>query len=227
MTIAFNSSAGRPRRRSRAEVLLRLLISSSYPHSVLGDLAILFSQHADEYNSTQKFDLESIITGAERQFDMFDFIRSIDITRKNGELSITVKRLDFEPTARDIIDSPSKHEFMASITLKLYPSDKVITDLWSLSETLLGVYYYCQMKPTDERRDIRSTSWTLRERKTETGKIAKLSNKKAPIVDTQITYHRAVDYFFYSLAKKSFRIILTHNTILLLDQQRRLWCTPT
>lgn len=167
--------------------------------------------------------MDSIIVGAERQFDMFDFIRCIDITRKNGELTITVKRLDFEPTAKDIIDIPSKQEFMASITLKLYPPDKTITDLWSLSETLLGVYFYCQMKPTDERRDIRTTSWTLRERKNETGKIAKLSNKKAVAVDTPITYHRAVDYISYSLAKKSFRIILTQNTILLLDQQRRLW----
>lgn len=226
MPSAYNITAGRPSRRSRSEILLRLLISSSYPHAVLGDLAIAFSRHADEYDVTQRESLDVVIAGTERQFDMFDFIRCIDIKRQKGAITITIKRLDFEPTTRDLVDTPDKQEFMASITLDLLPPEKSLNELLTLAEQLLGIYFYCQMKPTDTRRNVRNTIWTIRERVNSAGKTVKLSDKRATIKDVKMGFHEAVNYVAHSLSKDSFRIILTQKTILLLDQQRRMWGNP-
>ena len=218
-----NPPAVRPSRRTRSEILLRLLISSSYPHAVLGDLAVAFSRHANEYDITQRESLDVVIAGTERQFDMFDFIRCIDIKRKDGAITITIKRLDFEPTTRDIVDTPDKQEFMASIQIDLDPPEKSLDERLGLAELLLGIYFYCQMKPTDTRRNVRNTIWTLRERINKDLLPAKLSDKRAAIKDSKMGFHEAVNYIAHSLSKDSFRIILTQKTILLLAPHRRMW----
>jgi hypothetical protein len=186
-------------------------------------LATAFSIHSGTYNAEQRAALEAAIIGTERHFDMFDFVRCIDIKRKDGSITITIKRLDFEPDARDINDRPDKQEFMASITIHLDPTDKSLKDVRVLSEYVLGVYYYCQIKPTETKRDIRKTTWTVRERKGPMGKTAKLSNRLAPAEDSLMDFQNAVEYVAHSLSKASFRMLLTQNTILLLDQQRRMW----
>lgn len=206
----------RTRRKNRPETLLRLLMSTSYPHSTLADLMFLMNRHAGPTDREELCKMADDFTEVERKFGMFDFIRAVEVLRNGQEVKIIVRQLDLDPTAREIVDDINTHVELASGILHLEDTTTSFTDLDIMAEQLL------QLFRSTQREDMRTErTWQLRQRPGPKGN-AKLGNRSVPAVDETVDHATAVALVASSLAKNRFHMVLTHNTVLLFDQQRSL-----
>lgn len=205
----------RPNRRNRPETLLRLLMSTSYPHATLADLMFAFSKHSgkdqDELNT-----IADDITAVERQFGMTDFVRAVEILRNQDQITIVIRTLDFDPEAREIEDKNQNHVELARAVFHLEDKETELTDLETLAELLITTFRKVQQDNLKVDR-----KWRLRQRPTPKGN-AKLGNADVPAVEEPVDQRTAVALVTASLSKSRFHIVLTNNTVLLFDQQRSL-----
>ncbi|WDS62180.1 hypothetical protein [Pseudomonas phage D6] len=216
MSNNYNRMTSRPNRKNRPETLLRLLMSTSYPHSTLADLMFAFSRHS---GPTDQEELETIadeMTAVERQFGMTDFIRTVEILRNKDQVTIVLRALDFDPSVREVIDNNATHVELARVAFHLTSAEAMLNNIDSLAEQLVLMFRKAQQ---DNVRTDRK--WKLRQRPTPKGN-AKLGNTEVPAVEESIDHRTAVALLATSLAKTRFHVVLTHNTILLFDQQRSL-----
>jgi hypothetical protein len=211
MSTVLEQMKGRQNRKCRGEALMRLLISTSYPQTVLSDLTFAFHDHAKMVDDQE--DLAIVLRDVERSFDMFDFIRCIDIKRSGDIIQLVIKRLDIDPTARDIVDSPATHELMAKIEVKLPSPNHELEDTQALAANLLGIFHKSQVKVRRGCPETQLVNWKLKTRKLGKGRLP----------ESPLDCAEAIAELQRSLDKPRFHIVLTQNTILLLDQQRRLW----
>lgn len=144
---------------------------------------------------------------------MFDFVRCVEIKRNGSTVQVIIKRLDIDPTVKVINDSLDTHEFMAASTFELGDKNIQLNNTDELSLKLLETFYRTQMKVKKNTGDMDGTVWKCRYRDN-------LSNTP---IDSVIDFQDALNLIEASLVKKKFHIVLTQNTILLLDQKKRLW----
>ena len=128
-----------PDRKCRPEVLLRLLLSTSYPQTILTDLTFLLANHADINGEYVLNNIATSMQEIERSFTMFDFIRSVEVKRCGSEITMVIKCLDVDPTARTLNDSIDTHQVMATSWLTLSSADKSLNDVKGLAEKLLNL----------------------------------------------------------------------------------------
>lgn len=215
MTTVFEQMTTTPNRKCRAETLLRLLISTSYPQSILSDLIFDFAQ-ASGINSEE--DLENIALrqrNIEKSFDMFDFIRCVEVKRNDNIVEIIVKSLDYDPTMKSIVDSAETHVVLASAKIDL-DEEAELTGLNELAHRLLDTFYRSRVKVKKAESNVEESIWKCR--------IKEYSKTKTNnTFDTTLDFNAALSKIITSLKKKKFHLILTQNTILLLDQRSRLW----
>lgn len=200
-------------RKCRPEVLLRLLESTSYPQATLTDLTFLLAKHGGILEEEILESLAETMQEVERSFTMFDFVRSIEIKRIARDVSITIKCLDIDPTARSLNDSAETHQVMAVSNLILPASDVTLLDTEAVAKALLDIFYKSQVSFRHRTQSIQRTRWKHRTKASQTRKS----------VDTNIDYDIALKYLITSLSKKSFNIVLTQANILLQDQRSRLF----
>ena len=205
----------RPNRKNRPETLLRLLVSTSYPHATFADLMFALSKHSgkdqDELNT-----IADDMTDVERKFGMTDFIRTVEIMRNRDQITVVVRTLEFDSEAREIVDNNQTHVELARAVFHLDTPEAQLTDLDALAELLLLTYRKSQQESAKGER-----SWKLRQRPTTKGN-AKLGNSEVPATEDTIDHRTAVALVTSSLNKQRFHIVLTTNTVLLFDQQRSL-----
>lgn len=206
-----------PDRKCRPEVLLRLLLSTSYPQTILTDLTFLLAKHADISGEYVLNNIATSMQEIERSFTMFDFIRSVEVKRSGSEITMVVKCLDVDPTARTLNDSIDTHQVMATSWLTLSSVDKSLNDVKELAEKLLNIFYKSQVSFKNRLNTIQRTRWKHRTKATQLRKP----------VDTNIDYNVAVNYLVTSLEKNNFNIVLTQSSILLQDQRARLFNTSS
>lgn len=206
-----------PARKCRPEVLLRLLLSTSYPQTILTDLTFLLAKHADISGEYVLNNIATSMQEIERSFTMFDFIRSVEVKRSGSEITMVVKCLDVDPTARTLNDSIDTHQVMATSWLTLSSVDKSLNDVKELAEKLLNIFYKSQVSFKNRLNTIQRTRWKHRTKATQLRKP----------VDTNIDYNVAVNYLVTSLEKNNFNIVLTQSSILLQDQRARLFNTSS
>lgn len=205
----------RGNRKNRPETLLRLLMSTSYPHATLADLMFAFSRHSGK-DQEELDGIADEMTEVERQFGMTDFIRTVEILRNQDKVTIVIRTLDFNGEAREILDNNQTHVELARGTFHLDAKDSQLTNLDELAELLISTFRKAQQ---DNLRVDRQ--WRLRQRPTAKGN-AKLGNSEVPATEEIVDQRLAVALLTASLVKPRFHIVLTHNTILLFDQQRSL-----
>lgn len=216
MSKNFNRMTSRPNRKNRPETLLRLLMSTSYPHSTLADLMFAFSRHSGPKDQEEEDGIADEMTAVERQFGMTDFIRTVEVLRNKDQVTIVIRTLDFDPSVREIIDNNQTHIELARVAFYLPSADTQLTDLDALAELLITMFRKAQQ---DNIRTDRK--WRMRQRPTANGN-AKLGNAEVPAVEESVDHRTAVALLTASLSKQRFHVVLTHNTILLFDQQRSL-----
>lgn len=205
----------RQNRRNRPETLLRLLLSTSYPHSTLADLMFAFSRHSG-HDQEELDGIADEMTEVERQFGMTDFIRTVELLRNQDKITIVVRTLDFNAEGREIVDNNQTHVELARAVFHLDAKDAGLTNLDELAELLLGIFRKAQQDNVRTER-----KWRMRQRPTARGN-AKLGNAEVLAVEEKVDHRMAVALVTASLVKPRFHIVLTHNTILLFDQQRSL-----
>uniref|UniRef100_A0AB39CDH8 Uncharacterized protein n=1 Tax=Pseudomonas phage RVTF4 TaxID=3236931 RepID=A0AB39CDH8_9VIRU len=216
MSKNYNRMTARPNRKNRPETLLRLLMSTSYPHSSLADLMFAFSKHSGPEDADELESIADQMTNVERQFGMTDFIRSIEILRNKEQVTLVLRALDFDPSVREIVDNNKTHIELARVAFHLEDAEAKLTDLDGLSELLIQMFRKAQNENPKQDR-----IWRLRQRPTQKGN-AKLGNTDIPAVEEQIDTNTAKALITTSLSKSRFHIVLTHNTVLLFDQQRSM-----
>lgn len=216
MSNNYNRMTSRPNRRNRPETLLRLLMSTSYPQSTLAELMLAFSRHSGPTDQEELDTIADEMTAVERQFTMTDFIRTVEILRNKDQVTIVVRALDFDPSIREVIDNNSTHVELARVAFHLESADAQLNNLDGLAEQLILMFRKAQQ---DNIRADRK--WRLRQRPTPKGN-AKLGNAEVPAVEEFVDHRTVVALLATSLAKQRFHIVLTHNMILLFDQQRSL-----
>lgn len=206
-------------RKCRSETLLRLLIATSYPQSVLTRLTFDFYNHANIKDPESLEEIAMNLRDVEKNFDMNDFIRCIELKRDGDQVTITIKRLDFDPTMRSIVDGAETHEVMASTTVTLPAPDTVLTGIDSLGTSLLEMFYRSQVKSRKDSNNLCETVWKSRVKHLDRRRL----KQEAKVVDSELDFKGALEMLSSSLRKRRFHIVLTQDTVLLLDQKSRLW----
>lgn len=201
-----------PDRKCRPEVLLRLLLSTSYPQAALTDLTFTMAKHG-ELDDIDIENLAETMQEVERSYTLFDFVRSIELKRNGKDISISIKHLDIDPEARSLNDSAETHKVMATSYLTLSHNGKELIEPEVIAAKLLDIFYKSQVSFRNRTQTVQRTRWKHRTKATQV--------KRA--IDTNIDYDTAVGYLTTSLKKRNFNIVLTQANILLQDQRARLF----
>lgn len=200
-------------RKCRPEVLLRLLLSTSYPQSALTDLTFIMAHHGGLAEESILENLAETMQEVERSYTMFDFVRSIELKRNGKDISIAIKHLDIDPDAKNLNDSADTHNVMATSYLVLDSDGKELLDPESIAVKLLDIFYKSQVSFRHRSQTVQKTRWKHRTKATQV--------KRA--IDTNVDYVTALQYITTSLKKRNFNIVLTQANILLQDQRSRLF----
>lgn len=215
----FEQMTEHKNRRCRPETLLRLLMSTSYPHSTLSDLVLAIAVHGGQTDEAELEYYAEEMRGVEKSYTLFDFVRCIEIRRTLGEVKITAKCLDVDPEMKAINDCTDTHRQMAASTISLAKGDEALDDVESLATRLMELFYRSQVKSKRPGDTIDHTEWRCRVKEIDRSKSGKTSRN----VDTTLDVKQAIHRLCTSLRKKSFHVILTQNCILLMDQKARLF----
>lgn len=215
----YEQMTGQGSRRCRPETLLRLLMSTSYPQSTLSDLTLELAVQGGQTDSNELEQDAQAMREVEKAYSLFDFVRCVEIKRVGTEVKVITKCLDIDPTMRAVNDSVDTHVQMAASTIELINGEETLTDPESLAVRLLELFYRSQIKSKRHSDTLDKTMWRYRTKSTDRSK----AHNKRDNVDVDISASQAIQKLASSLRKKSFHVVLTQNTILLLDQKARLY----
>lgn len=203
-------------RRCRPETLLRLLISTSYPQSSFAEVSLLFTEASGICEPEDLEHSAEQLRGVERNFDMLDFVRCIEINKHQDVVKLNLKTLDFNPEATNIVDSKDTHVVAATTSI---PSELLLEGhLNIIAEYMLNLFYSTQRKNKVGTVDLDKVHWRCRTRQTSKGE-----HKDQIITDTKPSFDEVIEILKESLRKDKFGLILTQNALLLTDQRKRIW----
>lgn len=212
----------RPGRRSKGESLLKQIQSTSYPHACLANLTLEYAKRAGMDSHADLSRIAEELRPIEHQMGWLDFIRCIDIKRDAESVEFVVKRLQIDPSMQAIRDLRANHEFLAQAKLTLPNKDQSVTKPESLAIMILSLFHSAQVKGRVNIHEITQFVWFKREKKLKaSGK--RLKDLDTDIVDTECSLDEVREMLCESLKKDRFRIIITQNTIFLMDQNCRIW----
>lgn len=215
----YEQLTGQGNRRCRSETLMRLLMSTSYPQSTLSDITLELSVQGGQTDPAELEQDAIAMREVEKSYGLFDFVRCIEVKRTGGEVKVTTKCLDIDPNMKAINDSVETHVQMAATTISLIEGDKALKDPEALAVQLLELFYRSQIKSKRHSDTLDKTMWRYR---TKVPDRSKPHNKRDNL-DVDVSAQQAVQKLATSLGKKQFHVVLTQNTILLLDQKARLY----
>lgn len=211
----------RPGRRSRAEFILRELVSSSYNHSLLGNLIVSIAQQA-EYTSAQLTEVAGKFEAAENSFNILDFIRCIEVRRSGATITVVIKSLKTDLNITRIEDSRHNHEFMGSGSVELPDLNYELPQPEKIAELLLASFYNILVRYRKRVPTLNDSTWFCREKTT----VIPGAGVKTPTYnysDVKVDYAQAIELVTTSLRNPRFHLILTHDTFMMQDQNKRLW----
>lgn len=211
----------RPLRKSRSEVLLRMLVASSYPHATLANLTLELGRMGG-YDRSELERVADDLRNMERSFELTDFIRCVEIKRNQNRIHVIVKRLKLTPKMQSVKDTQLHHEALVSSCVELDAGDPGFLDVDALATTLLEAFYRTQIKQQSNLHLIADTFWMCRDR-VAVPEADQVDGATTALSDTRIDFLQAIRVMAASLTKDKFHLIMTQNTILLLDQEKRLW----
>lgn len=214
----------RPGRRSKGESLLKQIQFTSYPHACLANLTLEFARRAGMDSTADLSRIAEEIRPLEYGMGFLDFIRCIDIKREHDAVEFIVRRLIVDPAMQTILDHRTNHEFLAQAQLVLPSKDQLVTRPEGLVTMILTLFHSVQVKGKVNTNEITKAKWFRREKKLKlNGK--RLKDIDSDVVDTEQTLDEIREMLAESLRKPQFRLIITQNTIFLMDQNCRIWMT--
>lgn len=218
---SFEVITQRPLRKSRSETILRMLVASSYPHATLANLTLELGRMGG-YDREELERVSDDLRNMERSFELTDFIRCVEIKRNQNRIQVVVKRLKLTPQMQTIKDTQLHHEALVSSSIELDGTTLGLSDPDALATTLLELFYRTQVKQQANLNLIAETFWMRRDR-VALPEAEQVDGEVTALRDTRIEFLQAVSTVSTSLVKDKFHVIMTQNTILLLDQEKRLW----
>jgi hypothetical protein len=212
----------RPSRKGRAESLLRFLTNTSYPHAVLANLTVGISEQVGITDSEELSRVAGELRDAERGYELFDFIRCIELKRQDGSIKVVIKRLKLDPAMKEVRDTVRHHELMAQTSIELPDPGATLNNPKGLARDLMQLFSRVLTRGRLNENAFNQSTWMCRSRLLgATGtQLDSLVRKPS---DVLITVDKAIDMLVQSFNSDAFHVILTQDTVLLLDQQKRLW----
>ncbi len=203
-------------RKCRPETLLRLLISTSYPQACFAEVSLMFTEASGVTEPEALEESAEQLREVEKQFDMLDFVRCIEINKYEDSIKLNLKTLDFDPHATNIVDSKDTHLVAASTTIHAVNLE---TDrLEEIARYILTLFYGTQRKNKVAPVDLDKINWRCRTRQTNKGQY-----QDQTVTDTKPSNCEVIEMLKESLGKERFGIILTQNALLITDQRKRIW----
>ena len=191
-------------RRLRPETMLRLILATSYPQNSLSVLTMNLIQSLG-YTQEQVEEVKATLQDKEKEFDMFDFIRCIEIRRTGESLQLILKCLDVDPRMTTLMDNGKTHYPRFIINLD---ASSVTIDLENdLVRNIVEYYLKTQTRETINEFN----NWAVRD---------KVADR---YIESTCTLSEVMTMLNDSLSLDNFTIILTQKAILLPDQKKRIW----
>lgn len=191
-------------RRLRPETMLRLILATSYPQNVLSVLTMNLIQSLG-YTQEQVEEVKATLQEKEKEFDMFDFIRCIEIRRTGETLQLILKCLDVDPKMTTLMDNGKTHYSRLIVNLD---ASSITIDLEN--DLVRNVIEYYLKTQTRESIDV-FNNWVVRD---------KVADR---YIESTCTLDEVESMLNNSLQLDNFTIILTQKAILLPDQKKRIW----
>lgn len=199
----------KPYRKSRPETLLRLLVSSSFPHYLLGNITICLVKGFDGYDEEALLETARGLREQEKSMSLNDFIRCIEIIKDDTRVSIDCKRMCNIDSLKNIVDNINNHESFVTSAVEHDGEALGVPYAQDIAKMLLRAYYRARAVGPDKQRDVETMAWIIR-------------NKQAGEVTTT-NYHTAEHLLVESLSSvDNFHIMLTQNAIILKDKGIRI-----
>lgn len=191
-------------RRLRPETMLRLILATSYPQNSLSVLTMNLIQSLG-YSQEQVEEVKATLQDKEKEFDMFDFIRCIEIRRTGESLQLILKCLDVDPRMTTLMDNGKTHYPRFIINLD---ASSVTFDLENdLVRNIVEYYLKTQTRETINEFN----NWAVRDKVVDR------------YIESTCTLPEVMTMLNDSLLLDNFTIILTQKAILLPDQKKRIW----
>ena len=195
----------KPDRRLRPETLLRLLIATSYPHNTLSNLVIALSNGLSLSNERLE-EVSNALNAVEKEYDMLDFVRCIELRRDTGHIKVIAKCLHLDPNSKSIVDNSETHYVRFNIDLYTNSINDVVESSEQVSKLLLNYFSRSQSK-LGKHVDVDAIEWS----------------SKCKSLIKNITTQEVLTILEKTLSLSRFNIVLTQSAILLPDQRLRLW----
>lgn len=209
----------RPDRRSRSEMILRDLLSTSYSHNLLSNLVIFLAKEVG-YTDEELQATAEVFKAAENEYNLLDFVRCIEIRKLDDTIQLVMKSLKIDIEMPRIDDDRKNHEYMARGVVELPSATYVLPNPSLFSEKLLKAFYGTQVRHRQTGQSLQKSVWVCREKK---GVSTPSGGGAFSYNDQNVSFEQAIEILNESLQLPKFQILLTHNTILLQDQKKRLW----
>lgn len=221
----------KPYRKSRSEILLRILMSSSYSHALLGNLTLELARgygmsDDDDLNTTAKHLRES-----ERELSILDFIRCVELKYVNGVVNVQAKRLKNIESLTVISDGVDTHETTIESNMAVPDFGTLHPEkAHSVATMLLMAFYRSQVSGAERHREPTHIDWVVRERRVAEdlyvqGAVKKnlsMTDLKIQSIETLRPFNEVLALLVQSLQRVDFNIILTQNRLLIKDQGIRI-----
>lgn len=209
----------KPYRKSRSETLLRLLISSSYPHALASNLAIGYAKSYEMDSEGSLIETARELRGIERGLSVLDFIRCIEIIKTKDLLTIDVKRMANIDSLTRITDNAKNHESILTINLNPLEGTPDETLVSTVAEMFLQSFYLSQAIGPDKQKDYKLAKWEIATRRQSPGEPPYKTKPLRHPVDYDTLVNILVEVLTDTY---DYHILLTQSAILVKDRGLRI-----
>lgn len=209
----------KPFRKTRSEVLLRLLIASSYPHSLLSNITVEMAKGYGVNSANDLNDLARNLRSQETELSLTDFIRCIELQRTSAvQVCLTAKRLNQLEGIKALLDNVKNHEVVHNVEIAVEPDEVVkLQHATKIADILLNAYHRSQVQRHNKTTNIKTdVVWKLKQRKLALGENNhSLNDLKYEGTITVVPYDVIVQELVNELQHPNFHILMTQNNIIL------------
>lgn len=211
----------KPTRRSRAETILKMLTSSSYPHAFLANLAVGLAREMGNYSDNDLKDLAVDLRQEEKRFDMLDFVRVVDLRRKGDTLEIRAKKPKAIVINKTYVDNPATQHVFYQKTVK-FSGITDTSDLSCIAHMIMMAHYRTQVLGP-KRHDIATGhTWYIKTKTISTVGPA-LKDMRKTTNEIKASPTDVIRRIVKSLKNEKMSISMGPKAIILRDQSSRCW----
>lgn len=204
----YNFIKSNTTRSCRSETLMRVLTTTSYPKALFTNLCVVFTEIYEQYDLAVIEELSQSFRTIEKEYEMVDFARSMQIRRSDNNIELNLNVLKFDPKIQKIIDGKETAERL--VNFKLLVTQEPNEELDVIANMILDGFYRVQKRVKYLRESKETIKWFIEDTE---------DKNKQHI----LTYKELKGLITESLIKDTFNILLLQNTLIISDQKFKIY----